>query len=446
MRASVIYSTRASVFLLLLFSPAFCWAQSPPNIIYIMADDMGYADLSGYGRKDYQTPNLDKLATQGIKFLNAYAAAPVCTPTRVAFMTGRYPGRTETGLHEPLDWTTRDSLTGLSPRTPSIAFMLQQNGYETFLVGKWHLGFKPQFNPLKNGFDYFFGFHGGGIDYVSHNDPNGKNDLYENYTPVKRDGYLTDIWAAKAIELIDRPHTKPFFLAIMFNAPHWPWQGPGDPAYPDTLPWKQGGSPAKYAAMMKSLDEAVGAIIGALDAKGLAKNTMVIFTSDNGGEIFSDNGIYKGKKMQLWEGGIREPAFIRWPGKIRPNTTSRQVVTTMDWSATLLAAAKTRAPHAFPLDGLNLLPILTGQQAEQPRTLFWRISERNDNKAMLFGKWKYLRDEKHQEYLFDLAADPQEKNNLKGIQVKLFNSMRARYRAWEATLLPPLPPVNNGKK
>ena len=174
-----------------------------------MADDLGYADLSCYGRKDYQTPNLDKLATQGIKFMNAYAAAPVCTPTRVAFFTGRYPSRTEVGLHEPLDWTTKDSLIGLTPEVPSIATLIKQSGYETYLVGKWHLGFKPQFNPLKNGFDYFFGFHGGGIDYISHTDPHGNNDLYENYSSIKKDGYLTDIWADKAIEIIDQPHSKP---------------------------------------------------------------------------------------------------------------------------------------------------------------------------------------------------------------------------------------------
>ncbi len=158
--------------------PFFTCAQpGKPNIIYMMADDMGFADLSCYGRKDYQTPNIDKLAAQGVKFMNAYATAPVCTPTRVAFMTGRYPARTEVGLHEPLEWSTRDSMLGLSPGIPSIATLMKKAGYQTYLVGKWHLGFKPEFNPTRNGFDYFFGFHGGGIDYISHTDPKGKNDL-----------------------------------------------------------------------------------------------------------------------------------------------------------------------------------------------------------------------------------------------------------------------------
>ena len=424
----------------------FCFCQSRPNIIYIMADDLGYADLSCYGRKDYQTPNLDKLAIQGIKFMNAYAAAPVCTPTRVAFFTGRYPSRTEVGLHEPLDWTTKDSLIGLTPEVPSIATLIKQSGYETYLVGKWHLGFKPQFNPLKNGFDYFFGFHGGGIDYISHTDPHGNNDLYENYSSIKKDGYLTDIWADKAIEIIDQPHSKPFFLAVMFNAPHWPWQGPGAKPYPASEgQWTKGGTPEIYASIVKSLDSAVGTIINALDKNDLSKNTIVIFTSDNGGERFSDNGIYKGNKMELWEGGIREPAFVRWPGKIIANTTTNQVVTTMDWTTTILSAAGAKPNPVFPLDGINLLPILTGKENEVERKLYWRISQRNQHKALRDGKWKYLKDEKGNEYLFDLSIDPAEKDNVKEKEEVIFEKLKNEYRIWETTVLAPLPPITTKK-
>ncbi|MEO6406009.1 MAG: sulfatase-like hydrolase/transferase [Ferruginibacter sp.] len=422
-----------------LIHTVFSFGQKKPNIIYIMADDMGYADLSCYGRKDYQTPNLDKLASEGVKFMNAYAAAPVCTPTRVAFITGRYPSRIEVGLHEPLDWSSKDSIIGLTPEFPSVATLLKENGYNTYLVGKWHLGFKTEFNPLKNGFDYFFGFHGGAIDYLSHNDPKGNNDLYENYSPLKRDGYLTDIWADKAVEIINKPHSKPFFLAIMFNAPHWPWQGPKDKPYPDTTEWKTGGSTGIYAAMMISLDNAVGSILKALDEKQLTKNTLVIFTSDNGGERYSDNGIYKGIKMQLWEGGIREPAFIRWPGKIKANTTTNQVATTMDWTATILATSGTKAKVKFPLDGINLMDIISGKKKEVDRTLYWRISQRRKNDAMRYGKWKYLKDEKGNEYLFDLSIDPTEKNNLKETKVQMFNELKHKYQLWETTVLKPLP-------
>lgn len=405
-----------------------------------MTDDLGYADLSSYGRKEYQTPNLDKLASQGIKFMNAYAAAPVCTPTRVALMTGRYPARTKVGLHEPLEWSARDSTIGLTPEDPSIATLLKQAGYKSYLVGKWHLGFAPEFNPVKNGFDYFYGFHGGGIDYTSHTGPRVTTPaLYENYTPLKKEGYFTDVLAEKAIEVINDTHSKPFFLAIMFNAPHWPWQAPGDKSYPDTMLWTAGGSPAVYAAMMKSLDDAVGSIVKTLDEKGLANKTIVIFTSDNGGERFSNMGIYKGRKMSLWEGGIRVPAFVRWQGKIKPNTTTNQVVTTMDWTATILSAAGARANPKFPLDGIDLMPVMTAKNKEVDRTLYWRISQRRDHQALRSANWKYLRDEKGMEYLFDLSTDAEEKNDLKTKQIEIFNSLKAKYKIWEAGMLQPLP-------
>jgi len=425
---------RKNLLLIFIFATAVVSAQTRPNIIYIMADDLGYADLSSYGRKDYETPNLDKLAKQGVKFMNAYAAAPVCTPTRAAFMTGRYPARTPVGLYEPITGQHKDSLVGLSPEYPSIARLLKNAGYETYLVGKWHLGYLPEFSPIQNGFDYFYGFHAGGIDYISHS-----NDLYENEQPTHKDGYLTDIWAEKATEIISKQHPKPFFLAVMFNAPHSPWQGPGDKAYPDTMRWISGGSPAIYAAMMKSLDDAVGRIVKSIDDQKLANNTVIIFTSDNGGEKYSDNGIYKGAKMTLWEGGIREPAFVRWPGKIEPNSVTDQVTTTMDWTATILSLAKAKTDPKFPLDGIDIMPIIEKKKKEIDRTLYWRIFQRTQHKAMREGKWKYFQDEKGNEYLFDLSKDPREQNNLKDQQPVIFNKLKNKYSDWEKTVLKPIP-------
>lgn len=414
--------------------------QTQPNIIYIMADDLGYADLSGYGRKDYATPNLDRLATQGMKFMNAYASAPLCTPTRVAFMTGRYPARLSLGLVEPMEWSARDSLIGLSADVPSIASRLHTAGYETYLVGKWHLGFKPEFSPLRNGFDYFFGFNGGGVDYVSHRSPRGgAADLYENYQPVQMEGYMTDLLAKKAIEVINKEHNRPFFLNVMFSAPHWPWQAPGDKAYPDTMSWRAGGSPATYAAMMKSLDDAVGEILKALDAKRLTHNTLVIFTSDNGGERFSNMGIYRGKKVDLWEGGIRVPAFVRWPAKIRGHSVTQQVVTTMDWTATILSVAGAKPVPSFPLDGEDMTQILLGKVKETDRTLYWRAFQRINHKAMREGNWKYMQDEKGQEYLFNLSADPYEKIDMKEQKPEIFQKLKDKYAAWEAQMLKPVP-------
>ena len=409
-----------------------------PNIIYIMADDLGYADLSCYGRKDYQTPHLDKLASQGVKFLNAYAAAALCTPTRTAFMTGRYPARTPVGLMEPLRGKHKDSIVGLTPDYPSIAGLLKKTGYETYLVGKWHLGYGPQYSPNKNGFDYFFGFNSGGIDYVSHTNRKGSSELYENGTPIKKDGYLTDIWKDKAVEIIKRKHVKPFFLCIMFNAPHWPIQAPGDKAFPQGMDWHTGGTKEKYAAMVKSMDEAVGKIMEAVDVEKITENTIVIFTSDNGGEEFSDMGIYSGKKETLWEGGIREPAFIRWPAVIPANSVTKQVVITMDWTATILAVAHAKPNPAFPPDGINLLPFCSGKKKTVDRTFYWRLSQEFKQKAIRDGFMKYLQIE-NKEFLFDLKADPGEKNNLLEKYPVIFNRLKKKYSEWESTVLQPVP-------
>ena len=367
--------------------------------------------------------------------MNAYAAAPVCTPTRVAFMTGRYPARLTVGLFEPIAESAKDSAVGLLAENPSIASLIKKAGYETFLVGKWHLGYRELCSPNRNGFDYFYGFKAGAIDYISHS-----NDLYENEKAIIQEGYTTDLWANKAIEIITKKHEKPFFLSIMFNAPHWPWQGPGDKPYPSGFEnWTKNGSPEIYARMMKSLDSAVGRIVKAVDDSQLAKKTIIIFTSDNGGERFSDNGIYKRGKMHLWEGGIREPAFVRWTGKIKPNSTTNQVTTTFDWTATILSLAGGKADPAHPLDGINIMPVILGKNKEVERTLYWRIFQRRNNQAMRDGKWKWLKDEKDNEYLFDLSNDPSEKNDLKEKFPQISMRLKNKFREWEKTMLTPIP-------
>ena len=434
---------RRNIFILFfVFSFKFLAAQKDarPNIIYIMTDDLGYADLSCYGRKDYQTPNLDKLCAQGVKFMNAYAAAPVCTPTRVAFFTGRYPARLTLGLYEPLTEGRKDSLVGLTSETPSIATLMKKAGYETYLVGKWHLGYQSEHTPNKNGFDHFFGFKTGATDYISHTAFKGEPDLYENDKLVEKSGYITDILGEKAIEIIKQPHQKPFFIALMFSAPHWPWQAPGDKpvAHGNAGDWSKDGSPQVYAAMMKSLDDAVGNVVKAIDDLKLSDNTVIIFTSDNGGEKFSDMGIYKGKKMQLWEGGIREPAFIRWTGKLKENSITNQVATTMDWTATILALAGASPDKNFPLDGIDLMPVLTGKKGEMQRTLYWRITQRRQHHAVRDGNWKWLRDEKGEEYLIDLSVDPSEKNNIKEKFPETFLKLKNKFSAWEKTVLAPI--------
>jgi arylsulfatase A-like enzyme len=423
---------------LLLVAFSISTQAQRPNIIYIMTDDMGYADLSSYGRKDYSTPNLDKLASQGMKFINAYAGAPVCTPTRTAFMTGRYPARTQIGLMEPLTSSKRDSSIGLTVDIPSLATLVRNAGYETALIGKWHLGFKSPNSPNSNGFDYFFGIRGGAADYISHSGDARKPDLYENENPVSVEGYLTDLISEKATRFLKQSHKKPFFLSINFTAPHWPWQGPTDKAYPDSVRFPYGGSPAIYGAMMKSLDDPVGNIMKTLDDEQLSKNTIVIFTNDNGGEKFSDMGGLTNSKMSVWEGGIKVPAFVRWPGKIQEGSNTKQVAVTMDWTATILSIANAKPNKNFPLDGIDLLPILTSKKQNIERELYWRITQRKNEKAVRYGDWKFIQDAKG-EYLFNIAADQAEKNDLKDTNKDIADKLRKLLSDWEKSVLTPIP-------
>jgi len=432
------YYSKKCVLLLSLTLFVYSNVQSQrPNIIYIMADDLGYGDLGSYGRKDYTTPNLDKLASQGVKFMNAYAGAPMCTPTRTTYMTGRYAARTPVGLYEPL--VPKDSLHGLTPDYTSIATLMKKAGYSTHLVGKWHLGFLPEMSPTKNGFDEFFGYHSGTTDYVSHTNPTGQPDLYENEKPVIKEGYMTDILMEKTIAILQRQHSKPFFISLMFNAPHWPWQAPGDKPYPlGREKWEQGGSPEKFAAMVKSIDDAVGNILKVLDEEKLSRNTVVIFTSDNGGEKFSNMGVYQKLKFHLWEGGIRTAALVRWPGKIPASSVTQQVAITMDWTATILALAKAKPDKKFPLDGIDLMPVCRAMQKPVTRILYWRVTQRNQQKAIRDGAWKYLKDEQG-EYLFNLEEDPGEKNDFKQKETEIFIRLKQKYSNWEKTVLRPIP-------
>ena len=308
-------------------------AATRPNILFILADDLGWGDLSCYGRPDYRTPNLDRLAQQGMRFTNAYSAAPVCTPTRVGFLTGRYPARLPVGLMEPI--TERKELgelvktIGLSPDHPTVSSLIKGAGYDTALIGKWHLGYLPVFGPLRSGFDEFFGIMSGAGDFFSHKDMAGDADLFENDVPVERAGYITDLLTNRAVDYIRRPHKNPFYLSLHYTAPHWPWEGPKDEAFSKKLglgpeAFRSGGSLKVYAEMMKSLDDGVGKVLDALKKAGLDRNTLVIFTSDNGGERFSYNWPFSGQKMNVREGGIRVPGIVRWPGVTTAGSSSDQ--------------------------------------------------------------------------------------------------------------------------
>jgi arylsulfatase A-like enzyme len=404
-----------------------------PNILFILADDLGYGDLSCYGRPDYKTPVLDDLAAQGIKFTSAYAAAPVCTPTRCAYITGRYPQRLPVGLTEPLTPASGD--VGLPPDHPTVASRLKAAGYETALVGKWHLGWKPEYGPNQHGFDEFFGILSGAADYFTHRSGSSP-DLWENLTPTDRVGYLTDLLSDRAAEIVRRPHTKPFFISLQYTAPHAPWEGPEDAAIGHTDhgpgPMIDGGSPKIYASMMKSMDAGIGRVLKALARAKLERDTLVIFTSDNGGERYSYNWPFSFQKMYLFEGGTRVPAIVRWPGVIPAGRVTDQAAITMDWTATILGVAGAAADSAYPLDGENLMPVCTGQRAAYDRALFWRITGFD---AARVGNWKYLKDTEG-EHLFDLSSDPGEKADAKRKEPATFDQVKQQYLAWHAQMLP----------
>ena len=418
-------------------------AAARPNVLFILADDLGYGDLSCYGRPDYQTPVLDKLARQGLRFTSAYAAAPVCTPTRCAYITGRYPQRLPVGLTEPLTASSPPDL-GLPPDHPTIASLLKGNGYDTSLVGKWHLGWKPEFGPNRHGFDEFFGVLSGAVDYFTHRAADasggsaaegGGRDLWLDLTPIERVGYLTDLLTDKAVEIITRRRTKPFFLSLQYTAPHSPWEGPEDEAIGHTThgpgPMVAGGSLKIFATMMQRMDAGIGRVLKALERANVDRNTLVVFTSDNGGERYSYNWPFSFQKLDLHEGGTRVPAIARWPGVIPGGRVTDQAAITMDWTATILGVTGTAADPAFPLDGENLMPVCTGQRAPYDRSLFWRVRGFD---AARVGSLKYLKNASG-EYLFDLSNDPGEKSDLRANRPDRFDAIRRQYQAWASTML-----------
>jgi arylsulfatase A-like enzyme len=428
-------------------SAASMAAQTPqrPNFLFIMADDLGYADLSCYGRRDFSTPNLDRLASQGVRFTQAYANSCVCSPTRTALITGRYQYRLPVGTEEPLAQSRIAANIGLPPSHPTLPSLLRDAGYQTSLIGKWHQGWLPNYSPLKSGYDRFYGFRGGGIDYFTHKNfgaDRGEADLWEGDQRVKQDGYLTDLLGKRATDTIASygKSKQPFLMSLHFSAPHWPWEGPEDREQAlrlkDLLHW-EGGSPQVYARMVQRMDQQIGTVLNQLERSGLARNTVVVFTSDNGGERFSDTWPFSGRKTELLEGGLRVPAIVRWPGRIAAGRTTDQAAMSMDWMPTFLKLAGASASPDFPLDGMDLSGCLLGQQPAQPRKLFWRYRH-NAQRALRDGNMKWLEIAGNQ-FLFDLSKDPMERANLSTVQPTVLSRMAAEFANWNANMLPENP-------
>lgn len=425
-------------------SPAQLVAQAvparKPNILFIMADDLGYADVSCYGRRDYVTPSIDRLAAEGMRFTHAYANSAVCSATRTGLITGRYQNRLPIGLEEPLGG--RD--VGLPPSHPTLPSLLCAAGYSTALIGKWHLGALPKYGPLLSGYDHFWGLRGGGVDYFTH-DALGRPDLWDDDRQIREPGYLTHLLAEHAVEVISAhaERSTPFFISLHFNAPHWPWEGPEDRAESERIAASgrtvkdfyrfDSGSMATYAEMVTAMDKSIGEILATLDALGLRNDTIVVFTSDNGGERFSDTWPFSGKKTELLEGGLRIPAIIRWPGQIAAGQVCDQVMISMDWLPTLLSIAGTQPDPDYPTDGLDLGTVLAGG-APVNRTLCWRYLNLSQE-ACRSGDWKYLKILDNT-FLFNVVEDPLERANMKERRPDIYENLVREYRRWNAQMLP----------
>src|SRR5215212_4533154 len=381
----------------------------PPNIVLILMDDLGYADIGSFGVPDAKTPNIDRLAREGVKLSDFYANGANCSPTRTGFITGRYQQRY--GIEWPLGSVSGDSARGLLPSETSLPRLLKSAGYATGLIGKWHLGWKPEFHPNRHGFDEFWGFLGGYLDYYSNVGEFDRHDLFHNGSPVRDSAYLTDEITARARSFIEEHPRAPFFLEVAYNATHWPFERPGLEGHQRPRPDSRDGTRADYVAMLESADRGVGVILTTLDRLNLTRNTLVIFASDNGGEWLSRNAPLFHRKSTLWEGGIRVPALLRWPGRLPAGMVSKQVGITMDLTASILAAAGARPPASYRPDGIDLIPLLEGRRVVE-RTLFWRIqSPGRSQRAIRRGRWKYLRDGGH-EFVFDLEQDVSEHQDL----------------------------------
>jgi len=433
-------------------------AQAPapqgrrPHIVLILSDDLGYGDVGCYGCPDIRTPAIDHLASEGVRLSQCYAAAPECTPTRTAFITGRYPQRVgglecaiglgNVGRYDDAIRLAEKHELGLPAEETSLARRLKDAGYATALCGKWHLGYERKFFPDRHGFDSWIGPLGGACDYFLHTEPDGANVLYENGAPVQRDEYMTDLITDAAVDRIRRHEgDRPLFLYVAYTAPHAPYQGPNDRAKGPVEKGKmEVGTHATYVEMIERMDQGVAKILAALAGKGMAESTLVFFTSDNGANPMGSNGRLAGAKGGLYEGGIRVPCIVRRPGVVPRGATSEQPCITMDLSASIVRAAGAAPPPGRTLDGIDVLGDIAAGRPVQSRTLFWRARRGERTwRAVRDGSLKYLSRQDGTaltEWLFDLTADPAEKEDLSARRPDDAKRLKALLADWEREVRP----------
>lgn len=435
-----------------------------PNIVFILADDLGYSDVNCYGSKFYDTPNINQLAKQGMRFTNGYTSSPNCAPTRAALMTGQYSPRTgvyTVGSTSRFNWRSRplrpvDNIEELPLNKILLPQALKQAGYTTGIIGKWHLGSQPGHTPTERGFDEFFGFLGGGSDYMK------VRSLLRGTKRVSEKEYLTDAFGREAVSFIRQNRDKPFFLYLAFNAVHTPLQAPEElkKPYINKPPFGGQKNPT-YAAMVASMDANVGKVLTSLHELGLDDSTLVIFSSDNGGvggyqnegirqKDITDNAPLKGGKGMLYEGGIRVPYIFRWPGHVQPGSTCDLPVNSIDLYPTLLEVTGTKRPANYVLDGTSYLQLLKGKSGSPRPPMFWHFPGylgAGDNTwrttpcgVIRDGDWKLLEffEDGHKE-LYNLKSDLSEKNNLAASNPKKTEELYRKLAQWRKDLKAPMP-------
>ena len=408
------------ILLLLLCGYATGQIGEKPNVLLIMVDDLGYHDIGFNGSSEISTPNIDAIANSSVSFSNYYTSGPVCTPTRCALMTGRYQAR-----FENMEGAFHLGVThiGLKKDEETIGKILQRNGYSTGMVGKWHLGEKNMMQPQNQGFDYFYGFLGGNVNYFTHCKRDGQLDLYNDGKKVKTEGYLTDLITEKSVSFIERHTEKPFFLYVAFNSPHWPYQGPNDREKDLTGPkWIKSGSRSNLKSMIERMDDAIGQIVNCLKDQGLYENTVIVFCNDNGGDRLADNRPFRGRKGSLLEGGLRSPLFITNTKNFGEKKIVNAPCITMDITVTICNITKSKSMIA--LDGINLF-----DESKKQRTLCWRYGK-SEEYAVRRGEWKlYCKNEN--KYLYNLHRDTLENNDCKETHLNIFSSLEEEFAKWE---------------
>jgi arylsulfatase A-like enzyme len=447
-------ATRASfaalvVAILLTFAQAVAEAQGRrPNVVLLVADDMGYADVGFQGSRDIPTPNIDALAKAGVHFTDAYVSGPYCSPTRAGLMTGKYPQRFGHEFNPP-----GNPAYGLPVDQTTMADRLRSAGYRTALFGKWHLGETPELHPMSRGFDEFYGFLGGDHSYfTTQPDPGGP--VYDGRTPVDKMGYLTEEIADRAVAFIERNRSRPFFLYVAFNAVHTPMHATDK--YLKRFTNITNEQRRTYAAMLSAMDDGVGRTIAALRAAGLEENTLIFFFSDNGGPTMatttingSSNAPLRGSKRQTWEGGIRVPFVISWKGHLAAGKTESRPIIQLDVLPTALAAASVPAQPEWKLDGVDLLPFLSGKESGTPHdALYWRLG---GTMAIRKGDWKLVKtrdgpldpdvttlSDLSTAGLYNLAEDIGEKNDLASAHPEKVRELAEAWQRWNKELVRPL--------